>query len=237
MLGSGVLTQGRVLDAISNNVANSETSGYKKSRVVQKAFGDLLLERVDQNKTPIGKASLMDTASEAVTDYSEGTLSQTGRKLDFAIAGDGFFAVQGNSGTVYTRNGSFNVDSDGYLVLKGQGRVLGSNGKPLRPGTDDISSDGQGNLTAGGRSIGQMGVFRFQNNAALKTVGEGMFQGTSAQRVAEPNVLWKSLEGSNVNMTKEMTDALSSERGLQSCSEALKMYDTILDQAVSISKL
>ncbi|MVB09755.1 Flagellar basal-body rod protein FlgG [Caprobacter fermentans] len=237
MLGSGILTQSRVLNTISNNVANADTNGFKKSRVMEKTFGSMVVERVDRNRTPVGSASLMNTADEAVTDYSQGTVNQTGRKLDFAIKGDGFFAVQGDNGTVYTRNGSFNIDGDGYLVLKGQGRVLGSDGNPIRPGTDEISSDGQGYLTANGASVGQLAVYRFPDNAELKTVGEGLFQGTNAGLVTTPAVLWKSLEGSNVDMTEEMTNALSSQRELQSCSQALKMYDTVLDQAVDIAKL
>lgn len=237
MLGSGILTQSRVLNTISNNVANADTSGFKKSRVMPKTFGSMVIERVDAQRTPVGVASLMNTADEAVTDYSGGTVAGTDRKLDFAINGDGFFAVQGDNGTVYTRNGSFNIDNDGYLVLKGQGKVLGSDGRPIRPGTDDLSSDGQGGLTAGGRSVGRLAVYRFQDPAALKTVGEGMFQGTAATPVANANILWKTLEGSNVNMAEEMTNALSSQRELQTCSQALKMYDTVLDQAVDISKM
>jgi len=237
MLGSGILTQSRVLNTISNNVANADTNGFKKSRVMPKTFGSMVIERVDAQKTPVGVASLMNTADEAVTDYSVGTVAGTDRKLDFAINGDGFFAVQGDNGTVYTRNGSFNIDENGYLVLKGQGRVLGSDGRPIRPGTDDLSSDEQGRLTVGGRSVGRLGVSRFQDPAALKTVGEGMFQGTAATPVANANILWKALEGSNVNMTEEMTNALSSQRELQTCSQALKMYDTALDQAVDISKM
>ncbi|MCI1965333.1 MAG: flagellar hook-basal body protein [Oscillospiraceae bacterium] len=237
MLGSSMLTQSRVLNTISNNVANADTNGFKKSRVMPKTFGSMVLERVDGKKTPVGTASLMNTADEAVTDYSGGTFKNTGRKLDFSIQGDGFFAVQQNGETVYTRNGSFNLDEDGYLILKGQGRVLGSDGNPIYLGTDEISADGQGGLTAGGRFAGRLGIYRFTDRAALKTVGEGMFQGDAAAPVRNSNVLWKTLEGSNVDMTEEMTDALSSQRQLQTCSQALKMYDTVLNQAVDISKL
>lgn len=237
-LGSDILTQSRVLNTISNNMANVETNGFKKSRVMEKTFGSMVIERVGRNnRTQIGSATLMNTADEAVTNYSQGNLTQTGRKLDFAIGGDGFFAVQGDNGTVYTRNGSFNVDADGYLVLKGQGRVLGSDGAPIRPGTDDISSDGQGRLSVDGNGIGTLAVYRFPDNAALTTVGEGMFQGDGANLEAAPLVMWKSLEGSNVNMTEELTNALSSQRQLQTSSQALKMYDRVLDQAVDISKL
>ncbi|MFU0831594.1 MAG: Flagellar basal body protein [Oscillospiraceae bacterium] len=237
MLGSGILTQSRVLNTISNNVANVETNGFKKSRVVTETFGNMVIERIDQHRTPIGSAALMNTADEAVINYEQGDIDQTGRKLDFAINGDGFFAVQGENGVVYTRNGSFNIDSDGYLVLKGQGRVLDGNSNPIRPCTDDITADGQGNLFVGENFIGQLAVYQFEDNAALQTAGEGMFQGTPAARITNPNVLWQALEKSNVNMTEELTNALASQRGLQTCAQAIKMYDDVLDQAVDISKL
>lgn len=237
MLGSGVLTQSRVLNTISNNVANVETNGFKKAQVMERNFGRMVIERVDGNRTPIGTVSLMDTADEAVTDYSQGNLTQTGRTLDFAIRGDGFFAVQGDNGTVYTRNGSFNVDADGYLVLKGKGRVLGADGNPLRPETDDLTADGAGDLFSQGRMIGSIGVYQFPDTGALQTVGEGMFAGNNAAQVTAPSILWKAVEGSNVNMTEELTNALSSQRQLQSCTQALKMYDETLDQAVDLSKV
>lgn len=237
MLGSGILTQSRILNTISNNVANVETNGFKKSRVVPKTFGNMVIERIDQNNTQIGSASLMNTTDEAVTNYSHGNLDQTGRKLDFAINGDGFFAVERDDGVVYTRNGSFNIDDDGYLILKGQGRVLDGNGNPIRPGTDDIAADSQGNLSVDGNFVGQLAVYQFADDASIQPAGEGMFQGMPTARNANANVIWQSLERSNVNMTEELTNALASQRGLQTCSQAIKMYDNVLDQAVDISKL
>ncbi len=232
-LGSGMLTQSRKLNAISNNIANVNTVGFKKSDVTERAFGDMVIDRSDGRKTAIGSAALMDTADESVPDFSQGDLKETGRGLDFAIAGDGFFAVQGGGGTVYTRNGSFNVDGDGYLVLKGVGRVLGRNGGAILLGTDDISSDGQGNLFAGDRYAGQLGVYNFADTAGLSTSGYGLYTGGGAAPAASPRILWKSVELSNADMAEEMTDAIASQRSLQTCSEALKMYDAVLDQAVS----
>lgn len=237
-LGSGMLTQSRKLNTISNNIANVNTSGFKKSTVMERAFGDMVIDRSDGAKTPIGDATLMNTADEAVTDFSQGDLKGTDRSLDFAIKGGGFFAVQGEGGTVYTRNGSFNVDGDGYLVLKGVGRVLGQDGGPILLGTDDVTSDGQGDLFAGGRPAGRLAVYDFADYAGLATSGNGVYTGGGAVPVAAPSIEWKSVELSNTDMTQEMTGAIASQRSLQTCSEALKMYDQVLDQAVSdISRL
>lgn len=237
-LGSGMLTQSRKLSAISNNIANVNTNGFKSSAVTEGAFGNLMLCRSDGQKTAIGNTALMNTADESVTDFTQGTLKGTDRSLDFAIEGNGFFAVQGAGGTVYTRNGSFQVDGDGYLVLSGAGRVLGQDGAPIRLGTDDVASDNQGNLYAGGRFAGQLAVYDFADYGSLATAGNGLYTGAGAAAVSAPQISWKSVELSNTDMTQEMTGAIASQRSLQTCSEALKMYDTVLDQAVSdISRL
>lgn len=237
-LGSGILTQSRKLNTIGNNIANVNTNGFKESRVAEQAFGSMVVNRSDGRKTAVGNATLMDAPTAPATDFSQGDRKETGRSLDFAIEGNGFFAVQGTGGTVYTRNGSFNVDSDGYLVLKGVGRVLGQNGGAIRLDTDNVTADGQGGLFVGSRFAGRLAVYDFADTANLSTSGYGLFTGTGAAPVASPDVQWKCVELSNTDMTEEMTDAMASQRSLQTCSEALKMYDTILDQAVSeISRL
>ena len=204
--------------------------------MTEKTFGDMVADRVDEQRTPIGDLSLITSADEAVTDFSQGTVTPTGRALDFAIQGDGFFAVQTAGGVAYTRNGSFDVDAQGYLVLNGTGRVLGSGGQPIRTGTDDVRSDAMGNLTADGVPVGSVGVFRFPNNAALTVAGEGMFQGAGAAAVRQPQIVWKAVEGSNADMAAELTRGIEAQRGLQSCSQALKMYDTVLDKATDIGR-
>lgn len=232
-LASGMLTQNRVLDTISSNITNADTVGFKKSDLTTKTFGDLLIERVKGGeKTPVGHTTLMNTVDKTYTDYTQGDINTTGRVLDFAINGAGFFGIQTNGGTVYTRSGSFNVDSDGYLVLKGKGRVLGQNG-PLRPNTDNITSDDAGDILVGGKKIGQIAVYGFNDLNALKTTGEGVFTGTGSNLVKNSKLLWKCTENSNVNMTKEMTNAISAQRQLQNCSQALKMYDQVLDEATT----
>lgn len=232
-LASGMLTQNRMLDTISNNLANSETAGYKTDHVTSKTFGSMVIDRVDANKTPIGSVTMMTTADRAVTDFTQGSLEPTGRDLDFAISGQGFFAVQTGSGVVYTRNGSFNVDTGGYLSLNGVGRVLGRDGQPIYLGTDDVTSDGAGNLSVSGRVAGSIGTYTFANDQTLKTVGEGVYSGTGATVVQNPQIVWKSIENSNTDPARELTYAIDAQRNLQSCSQALKMYDEVLDKATT----
>lgn len=232
-LGSGMLTQSRILTGISNNLANVETPGYKKKEVSASTFGNMVINRVDSQKTPIGNMSLITVADRTNTIHSEGSLKNTDRGLDFAIQGEGFFAVQGQNGTVYTRNGSFNVDQDGYLVLDGQGRVLGTNG-PIQIGTDDFTADKQGNLSVNGNVVDKIAVYNFADYNNLRTTGAGMFTAAGGAAVMQnPEILWKTVEGSNVDSAQEMTNAISAQRDLQTCSQAIKMYDQVLSRAVT----
>ncbi|WP_444659918.1 flagellar hook-basal body protein [Caproiciproducens sp. R2] len=231
-LGSGMLTQSRILTGVSNNLANIETPGYKKKEVTASTFGSMVINRVDSQKTPIGTMSLITAADKTNVIHSEGTLKNTERPLDFAIQGEGFFAVQGANGTVYTRNGSFNVDAEGYLVLDNVGRVMGQNG-PIRIGTDQFTADAQGNLTVEGNVVDKIAVYGFDDYNNLRISGDGMFTGTNAVLVQNPDIMWKTIEGSNVNAAEEMTDALSAQRNLQNCSQAIKMYDQVLSDAVT----
>lgn len=230
MLASGILTRNRQMNAESNNIANTETTGYKAEKITSKTFGSMMMDRMDSQVTPIGSVTLMNTAGQNVTDFSEGTIQETGRNLDFAINGDGFFGVQTANGVQYTRSGSFSIDNQGYLVLDGAGRILGQNG-PIYLGTDDITADGTGNLYAGGQYAGTISLYTFGGANAVST-GEGLYTGSAAP-MNGGSLIWKSVEGSNVNTAQEMTDAISSQRGLQTCAQALQIYDRILDQATS----
>ena len=138
-LSSGMLTQSRKLTAVSNNIANVETAGYKRNIVTSSTFGNLMIHRLNnQGDVPIGEMSMMTAADQTNVIHSEGSLKETGRTLDFAITGEGFFAVQKDNGLVYTRNGSFNVDEEGYLVSQDLGgRVMGANG-PIRVGQTSL---------------------------------------------------------------------------------------------------
>ena len=231
-LGSGMLTQNRVLGAISNNIANINTNGYKKSTVTTSTFGQMVVNRVDAQKSELGDATMSNIVNTNTTIHSEGTLNSTDRALDFAISGQGFFAVQSDNGVVYTRNGSFNLDDQGYLCVKGVGRVLGQNG-PIYLGSDAVTADGQGDIAVDGRVAGKLAISDFSNYDDLSKVGEGTYSGANATLVANPQLKWKTLEGSNVDAAAEMTNAIAAQRNLQNCSQALKMYDAVLSKAVT----
>ena len=127
-LVSNMITQNRNMNIISNNISNVSTPGYKKDRLMQSTFRDELIYRYDRDgKTPVGTVSRVNTADERVTDHEKGGLRESASALNVALAGSGFFAIQTeDNGVVYTRDGSFNLDDERYLVLQGVGRVLGA---------------------------------------------------------------------------------------------------------------
>jgi len=234
-LTSGMLTQQRKIDIHSNNLANVNTNGYKKEQATLTTFGDLMLQKVKGNEVyeEIGKASLITTIGETNNFHSQGSLVETGQVTDFAILEEGFFKVTDEGGQeFFTRNGSFNIDAEGYLVLEGTGRVQGENGD-IELGTDKFSVTDDGNIIVGEEEVDKIEVYGFADYDGLTKVGEGLFTGNNSELVEVPEIAHMTLEKSNVDITKELTNMMESQRALQTASQALKMYDSINDKTVN----
>ena len=236
-LTSGMLSQTRNLNVISNNMVNTMTPGYKKDRYLSSTFREVLMSRSGNrdksNKDELGETtSAMINASDLVSiDYSIGSVDQTDSKLDFALTKNGFFQIQTENGVLYTRNGSFITDDEGYLSLPNQGRVLGQNGE-IQLNSDDIQVDTSGAIyTADGLYIDTLAIVDFPDYTQLRKTGEGLFQGAGDATPVEDAVMWKALELSNVSAIEEMSDMISSQRALQSSAQLLKMYDEIISRA------
>lgn len=237
-LTSGMLTQQRNLNVVSENLVNISTAGFKEERYTATTFDDVMYSRVGNKRKDyqdIGRLSYMRTTSEIVTTFDQGVPEPTGISLDFAINGDGFFAVRReDGGTAYTRAGSFSLDEEGYLCFPGQGRVLDSQGEELRLYTDKINADEQGRIyTMGGGYLGQLGVYVFEDNAALERDDQGLFTGEGAVAAQAPQLYWQYLERSNVDMVRQMTELLTCQRALQSAAEVTRMYDDVMGKAAN----
>ena len=151
-LASGMLTQSRNLNTISNNMVNIQTPGYKNETMVSSTFKEEMLYRTGQyskeNPTQLATVSKIKTAKQVYTNYDQGGLEQTDGIYDFALNGNGFFCIQTSQGIRYTRNGSFSVDKDGYLVLNQAGRVLNKEGQPVQIKNENFTVDSKGHITA-----------------------------------------------------------------------------------------
>lgn len=251
-LTSGMLTQSRNLNVISNNMANVQTAGYKRDKMVSTTFQEEMLyrtgKRYKEDAQPLATTSKIRAADQTYVNYEQGGFDLTDGILDFAMADKGFFCIDTPAGVRYTRNGSFHVDNEGYLALNGVGRVQGADGQPIRIDNENFTVDGNGNISvtevSGGGADGdtttevrQMGTLRvvdFDDYEQLHKEDYGVFStGQEPRNVEQPAVMWKMLEKSNVDMMEEMVSMMTSQRALQSAAQVLKMYDQIMSKAAT----
>ena len=238
-LTSGMLTQGRNLDVIANNMTNVATAGFKTDRYTFSTFEEVMWKRVgnmDQRYTDLGIQSWITAPSKLYTDYEQGALEETGQPLDFAIEGDGFFALENRDGErIYTRNGNFSLDDEGYLWLSGYGRVLDAQGNTIRLVTDQIKADDIGGMfTENGGFLGRVGVFRFEDNGALEKNNYGFFvSDNDGQAVTDVKVHNGYVERANIDLVQQMTGMITAERAYQSAAEVTKIYDEMMTKATT----
>lgn len=236
-LTSGMLSQGRRLDVVANNMTNISTAGYKADRYTDStAFREVIISRVgnkDKYHTEeIGRESYILAPDQLYTDYTQGSLEETELPLDFAIEGDGFFAIERNGQIGYTRAGSFSLDDDGYLCLPGQGRVLDPDGGFIQLPTDKIYVDSNGGIyTEANRNyLATLGVFSFPDNEALERNDRGLFTGGGAGASENYRIHHGWVERSNSNMVHEMVAMMTAQRALQSAAEVSKIYDQVMSK-------
>ena len=212
------------LEVLSNNLANSEASGFKQNRFYFQVM-DLLQ---DEDLTALGSAingPIVKTYNR--TDFSEGSLTETGNGLDFALMGDGFFAIRTPQGTRYTRNGDFSLDSEGRLVTVNGEFVLvqdprGDQVLTIPPGELSVTPSGQVNVD--GVSIGTLKIVSFQDLSQLSPAGRSLFsvpEGTSEIPPTSLNLAQGYLEESNVNPVKAVTEMITLMRSFEMLSQAV----------------
>jgi flagellar basal-body rod protein FlgG len=211
---SGMVSEMARQDLISNDLANASTAGYKSDTAVQGSFGDLLLRNTQTGATigPLGRGSRIE---RQVTDLSAAPIKETGEDLDFAVEGDGFFAVQTAQGVRYTRNGQFTAAANGRLTDQLGNAVLGRNGQPVTVGAD------------GKVPQASVGIFALNNP---RKAGDNMFQGTAAG-AGTGTVRSGALEGSGSDPVRAMTDMIASLRAFESGQKVITTIDSTLQKA------
>ncbi len=245
---TGMEGQQAKLDAISNNLANVSTNGYKRSSVV---FEDLMYQDLRpagsatsaQSQLPTGlQVGLGVRAAASTRDFSQGTLQQTGNNLDLAINGNGFFQIQLPDGTTgYTRDGSFQTDAGGQIVTAAGYTV--QPGLTVPPGATavTIAADGTVTATVAGQTepakVGQIQLASFINPAGLDPRGGNLYAETVASGSASsaaPGVGGNGTlqqgytEGSNVNVVEELVGMIATQRAYELNSKAIQTSDQML---------
>jgi flagellar basal-body rod protein FlgG len=245
---TGMEAQQTQLDAISNNLANASTNGYKRSHAV---FEDLMYQNLrqsgssstDQTTLPTGLQLGLGTRAVATArNFSQGNLQNTSSPLDLAISGQGFFPVQMPDGTTgYTRDGSFQVSATGQMVT--------NNGYTLQPGITiptnatsvSVATDGTVNVILPGQAapqtVGKLQTMSFINPAGLDPKGQNIYAETAASGTPNPGtpgvnglgiVQQGFVETSNVNVVEELVGMIQTQRAYELNSKAIKTSDDML---------
>ncbi len=200
------------LGAVSQNVANAATPGFRAVRVTPDFAGRL------------------DVANSF--DLTDGTLMQTGRTLDLALRGKGFFAVERDGKTVMTRAGNFRRDADGYLVTVAGDRVLGESGPIVLDGLD-VRIDGKGEMWAGKRSIGKLSIVDIADPRGLRSLGNGAYAYDGIFSQWQGSVIQGSIERANVDAADETIHLMELTRHAESVQRAISIYDKTMDTGIN----
>lgn len=245
---SGMNAQQTRLDAISNNLANADTTGFKRDIAVSKSFPELLMRRMGDDgvyETPfgsadvapiIGKIGLGVETNELYTDFEQGSFKQTSTHTDMALSGEGFFAVETPNGERYTRNGNFLVGKEGILVTKEGYPVLGENGY-IQVADDrfTVNQDGMVYSENDMQLIDRFKIVRFDNERYLQKMGSSLYKDTDitgpayiAEGKERPVVMQNYVETSNVNVVNEMVSMIEVNRAYEANQKTIQAQDTMM---------
>lgn len=206
----------RALETTANNVANQTTAGFKADHLAFREY----LARIDAAATGDPEISLV-VDPDTYTDFSAGGVEQSYRDLDFAIDGEGFFAVETAAGVRYTRDGRFGVNAFGELVTRSGASVLDSGGSPILvdPEAGPLLATPDGELQQDATPIAQLGLFRFDDLRQLRKAGDNLFAASEEPAAeAAPRVRQGFIETSNVNPVAAMTDMIEIMRAYEQAS-------------------
>ncbi len=253
---AGMQSQQMSLDVIANNLANVQTTAFKKSKI---EFQDVLYQTVRQPGAAQGGANILPTGleigngSQAVAtakNFSTGELVQTGDPYNVAIQGDGFFRVTlPDNSQAYTRDGAFKLNRDGQIVT--------SDGLPLEvpfeipDGTVNIEISTNGTVSAliGGQEqiaeLGQIQLYRFRNPAGLQSAGRNLYTANQASGDPQQGIPGENgygtlnqgaIEKSNVKVIEEMVNMIVAQRAFEVNSKAIKSADEMMSQTNNLKR-
>lgn len=268
---SGMIAQQERLDVVANNLANVDKPGFKRDTATFKAFPEMMAARTEDDGVvifPLGSTDIrpyvgrMGTGvevNEVFTEWEQGSLRETGNQLDIALSDKGFFTIETPNGERYTRNGSFLIDKDNYLVTKHGYKVMGENGY-IQIKTNNYVIDEEGRVSVNKRYqnnddfvqmtqnewkdeeiLDTLKIVRFENERYLKKEGESFWVDTEisgpayiAQKgIDRPKVLSRFLEMSNVNPINEMVRMIEVQRAYELNSKSIATHDTLIGRVVN----
>ncbi len=267
---SGMIAQMGRINILSNNLANVNTPSFKRDTAILKAFPEMLIRRINDDGVrviPPGSYDLMPVigkmgtgveVNEVYTMHTQGAFKQTQNDFDMALEGKGFFCLETEDGERYTRNGSFLIDRDGFLVTKDGYKVLGENG-PIQIKKNNFMVDEDGNVFENleysddqmrlvsmeenewNRTvlIDKLKIVDFPKLRYIKKIGESLYRETKYSEKAyiieneRPKVRQGFIESSNVNPVVEMVSLIEVHRNYEANQKMIQANDAALSKAVN----
>lgn len=246
---TGLRNEEKRMDVITNNMANANTTGFKKIEATAQSFDRQLAVKINDETEGlnlvrgIGGVSLGVKIGETYFDMSQGGFRQTESQYNVALSGDGFFTISttDKSGTEhirYTRDGDFTVTKEGFLVTKDGDFVLGEGGNRIQiPDANlvKVNINELGEIYAGNNYVATFQLVDFESYEALSSYGENMYEPVegAVMTEADATVVQGFLEMSNVNMVTEMVDMIAVTRAYETNQKMMQTVDQTLDKAVN----
>lgn len=224
---TGLDSYANVQDIIARNLANANTIGFKKNTI---SFKTIL--------TQINGAETSSLQTDYGVDHSRGNLTYTGNPLDIAIDGDGFFSLETDKGIRYSRNGQFQLSSNGEVVTANGSKLLGQGGPVIIPSdAREIIIDTNGVVNASGREINKLMITNFTNLNVLAPTGDSTFTAPLDAINEDGDVKFRVsqgyLESSNVNVVMEMADMITNMRSYEASNNVIKSFSDLMERLIS----
>lgn len=252
---SGMIAQQRRQEALSNNMANANTPGYRADETPLRAFPEMLMQRMGTKRLPVknyvnlpanrllGSMNTGVYVHETIPDFRQGDLHETNMSTDLAIqelnipdqTGSLFFTVQNENGEErFTRNGQFTVDGDGYLTTANGYYVLADNGSPIHTNGTDFRVTNEGTIQLANGDQVDLAITYVPDARTLRKEGNDLFEGEGE---FNPNVTYNihqgHIERSNVDTGQTMAEMMNAYRIFEANQRVLKAYDESMEKAVS----
>lgn len=242
---SGLITLQNEQEVITNNITNVNNTGYKKRDLTKQSFEDVMISNRQKLvgdkyvRNNIGNLNLGVKVNDVETIFTQGAFKATGNMTDFAIDGRGFFVAQNGDKEVYTRDGNFKINQQGYLITNDGSQILGNNiatgaKEPIYIGDNKFSVDGENNINIDGiGATHKLVTADFENYNTLEPLGDNYITMDNPIYDAKVNVRQSFLESSNVDSSAELIKLMEVKRQFETNQKFVKMQDETVQKAAN----
>lgn len=223
----------------SNNLANVNTNGFKKSEAITRSFPEMLLNKIEagEAEAEIGEISTGAFMERSFKDLSQGAVQRTNNKLDFAVEGEGYFVIETEAGNRYSRDGNFSINANSELVTQSGDYVLDSQGARIQLIPDqDFNVSGDGQITFNnGLEGAEIALVNFEDSAELTQEGDNLYaaQAGAEELAANGSIAQGYLESSNVKIVEEMVKMIKTTRHYESNQKVISSIDQTLSKVIN----